>query len=147
MIRKFLIACMMLAGVSFAGQAASHTLTINGQKVDKAVSVITFDGDNAVLHFGDGTSQTADMESVEISFDISGIADVATFSLNGWVEGDELVVEGLEAGLKMEVCNLGGQCVAAGVSSGGRTELSLAGLPSGVYILRAVNSIVKFTKR
>lgn len=147
MIRKILITCMMLFAVAYAGRAASHSLTVNGQKVDKTVSSITFDGDSAVLHFQDGSSMSADMETVEISIDMSGIADVETFSLNGWVEGDVLVVEGLEPGVPVEVCNLAGQRVASGVSSEGRSELSLAGQPSGVYILRAGNCIVKFAKR
>ena len=49
-----------LAAVTESGQ----TITINGQTVDKTATELTFDGDNVILHFNDGTQLSADMASV-----------------------------------------------------------------------------------
>lgn len=150
MIKKLFCGLVMLMATGFAAFAAStHTLTINGQTVDQVVKQISFDGDNVVLHFSDGTSQSSDMAAVEIAFNHqqSGIGDVDMFTFNGYVEGGVLVVEGVEAGAPVEIYNLSGVQVLASVAAEGRTELAVDNLQAGVYVLRAGNNVVKFVKR
>ena len=44
-----------------------QTLTVNDEKVERIVSEIRLDGNNAVLLFTDGTTMTADMRLVTIT--------------------------------------------------------------------------------
>jgi len=47
-----------------------QVVTVNGQKVSKTVTRITFSDDNVVLHYSDGTTQNVDMENVTIVFTV-----------------------------------------------------------------------------
>ncbi len=96
-----------------------QTLTIDGAAVDKVVTQITFDGDNAVLTYSDASTQTADMSLVSLSFeyDATGIATVETA---------EKTVAG-------KVYNLNGQLVGT----------STSGLSKGVYIVNGKKMIIK----
>ena len=52
--RVIMAAFFVLSMCGMAHADVVQTLTVNGQKVEKVVSQITFSGDNVVLHF-DGT--------------------------------------------------------------------------------------------
>ncbi len=136
-------AALMLFGAS---AFASHTLTINGSPVDKVVSKITFDGDNVVLHYDDNTSDTHDMEAVEIhNIQLSSIEGLETGVFTG-VVGNQMIVEGLANGTVAEVYNLHGIKCASAVAADSKAVIDLSGLNQGAYILRAGNQIVKFVK-
>ena len=49
---------------------SEQVVTISGQKVAKTVTQLSFNGDNVILHFSDGTTQTVDMENVTITFTV-----------------------------------------------------------------------------
>lgn len=149
MIKKLFCGFCMLLATAFACHATTHTLTINGQTVDRVVKQLTFDGDNVVIHFNDGGNHSADMGGVEVSFNhqTTGIGDVDMFTFNGYVEGDLLVIEGVETGAPVEVYDLSGVQVLTAVAAEGRTELGVGHLQAGVYVLRAGNNVVKFAKR
>ena len=78
----------MFFGLAFESYAETsgtgQTITINGLAVNKTATELTFDGDNVILHFSDGTSQSADMESVSIVFNNSttGLNQIQTFVIN-----------------------------------------------------------------
>lgn len=86
-MRKILFVTSLLLGLTVSSQAAiasdTQTITVNGRTVEKTAVELTFDGDNVVLHFSDGTEETADMESVAIAFDnaTTGIDQVKAFNL------------------------------------------------------------------
>lgn len=133
----------MMAAVMDAGQ----NITINGETVEKEATELTFDGDNVVLHFSDGSSQSADMSTVSITFDsTTGIGDIKTFSLKGATEG-LLNINGLAPGSKVKVYDASGKMVASGNSADGSLRLDLSNMKGGVYILRTGNNVVKFVKR
>ena len=90
------------------------------EKVDVTqLAMITFDGDNVILHFKDGTTtQTKDMETIVI--DMSNATDIET-------------VRQVEALKGKGVYNLHGQYVGQGIK----------GLQKGLYIVDGKKVILK----
>lgn len=67
---KPIIIALAIAALPFAAWADNgQTVTIGGQTVNKTVKEITFSGTDMELSFADGTTQTADMATVNITFD------------------------------------------------------------------------------
>ncbi len=58
-----------------------QTLTVNNEKVERIVSEIRLDGNNAVLLFTDGTTMTADMRLVTITMSYSQATGVSSLHL------------------------------------------------------------------
>jgi hypothetical protein len=58
-----------------------QTLTVNDEKVERIVSEIRLDGNNAVLLFTDGTTMTADMRLVTITMSYSDATSVSSLHL------------------------------------------------------------------
>lgn len=147
MKKRFFVAALFIMSLCGIAQAdVQQTLTINGQKVEKVVSQITFSGDNVVLHFN-GLEESYPMNDVQIDFSgASGINSVSTFTLNGIVDG-QLNIAGLAAGTSVAVYDVSGKKVAATRAQGDATQLDINNLNGGVYILKAGNQIVKFVKR
>lgn len=142
----FASALMLMATFGIAKADVTQTLTINGQKVEKVVSQITFSGDNVVLHFN-GSEESYPMNDVQIDFSSTdGINTVSTFTFNGIVDG-RLNLVGLAAGTPVAVYDISGKKVAATRAQGEATQLNVDNLNGGVYILKAGNQIVKFVKR
>ena len=75
---KRLIIVFAIAALPFAAQAdAGQTVTVGGVTVNKTVKEITFNGSDVQLSFTDGTTQSADMATVNIAFgSTSGIKTV-----------------------------------------------------------------------
>lgn len=90
------------------------------EKIDVTqLTQITFDGDNVILHFKDGTTtQTKDMETIVI--DMSNATAIET-------------LRQVEPMKNMSVYNLQGQCVGQGVE----------GLKKGLYIVNGKKVIIK----
>ena len=147
MKKRFFMAVMLVMSLCGIVKAdAEQTLTINGQKVEKVVSQLTFSGDNVVLHF-DGSEESYPMNEVQIDFTVTnGINNLKTFTFNGIVDG-QLNIAGLADGTPVAVYDISGKKVAGVRAAGKVTQLSVDGLNGGVYILKAGNQIVKFVKR
>ena len=58
-----------------------QTLTVNNEKVERIVSEIRLDGNNAVLLFTDGTTMTADMRLVTITMSYSDATGVSSLHM------------------------------------------------------------------
>ena len=149
-MKKRLFASMLFA-LSMAGglfAETTQTLLINGEKVDKVVSSISFDGDNVVLHFGNDT-ESHDMNLVSLSLDhTSGLKNLNVFTFNGKIEGGVLSVSGVDNGTPIYIFNLSGVTqTSATADSNGQATIDINTLPGGVYILKAGNNCVKFVKR
>ena len=58
-----------------------QTLIVNNEKVERIVSEIRIDGNNAVLAFTDGTTMTADMRLVTITMSYSDVTGVSSLHM------------------------------------------------------------------
>ena len=58
-----------------------QTLTVNDEKVERIVSEIRIDGNNAVLTFTDGDTMTADMRLVTITMSYSDVTGVSSLHM------------------------------------------------------------------
>lgn len=151
-MRKILFVTSLLLGLTVSSQAAiasdTQTITVNGRTVEKTAVELTFDGDNVVLHFSDGTEETADMESVAIAFDnaTTGIDQVKAFNLVGTTDGN-IHLSGVQCGERIEVFDASGKKVAQTKASSDTASLDITNMKSGVYVLRAGNTVIKFVKR
>ena len=122
-------------------------LTINGETVEQAVTQITFDGDQVVLHFADETTESVDMNSVIMEFVVTTGINTKNnaFILKGAVDG-ELNISGLETD-RIKIYDASGRMVFSTRVSGSDVHIDAGHLRSGMYILRAGNQMVKFMKR
>ena len=140
----FLISAFMMMMASPIKADTTQTLIINGEVVEKIVTKITFEGDNAVLTFSDETNISEDMGNVILRFSSSptSIKNVEAFQLNN-VVGDNLDINGLAAGTKVVIYDASGKDV---ITTNG-SNINVSGLRPGMYILKAGNQIVKFVKK
>ena len=140
----FLISAFMMMCTSSIKADTTQTLIINGDVVEKIVTKITFEGDNAVLTFSDETNISEDMGNVILRFSSSptSIKNVEAFQLNN-VVGDNLDINGLAAGTKVTIYDASGKDV---ITTNG-SNINVSGLKPGMYILKAGNQIVKFIKK
>lgn len=145
-MRKFLsvAAVLLLMSVSFAKAESKQTLTINGQTVESIVTRITFEGDNVVLHFKGGESQTADMDAVVLGFEYSPTTAISV--LRGTVD-NYLNLAGLDEGTVVSIYDAQGKLVRTTTVREAKAVLSVSMLRSGVYVLKAGRQIVKFNKK
>ena len=143
--RVIMAAFFVLSMCGMAHADVVQTLTVNGQKVEKVVSQITFSGDNVVLHF-DGTEEIYPMDDVQIDFTSGMLFFISAFKLNTFVDG-QLNIAGLAAGTQVAVYDVSGKKLAQAQTEGESTLVNVDNLNSGVYILKAGNQIVKFVKR
>ncbi len=145
-MRKILsvAAVLLLMSVSFAKAESKQTLTINGQTVESIVTRITFEGDNVVLHFKGGESQTADMDAVVLGFEYSPTTSIGV--LRGTVD-NYLNLAGLDEGTVVSIYDAQGKLVRTTTVREAKAVLSVSTLRSGVYVLKAGRRIVKFNKK
>lgn len=148
-MRKVFISLCLVMGLTASAATAvnGQIITINGETVDKVATELTFDGDNVILHYLDGTSQSADMTTVTISFDnTNGIGSVRTFALKNSTDGF-LDISGVDTGQTIRIYDMGGKMIATAKASGSSTVMDIRNMQGGMYILRAGNDVVKFIKR
>ena len=145
-MRKILsvAAVLLLMSVSFAKAESKQTLTINGQTVESVVTRITFEGDNVVLHFKGGDSQTADMDAVVLGFEYSPTTAISV--LRGTVD-NYLNLAGLDEGTVVSIYDAQGKLITTTTAREAKAVLSVSTLRSGVYVLKAGRQIVKFNKK
>lgn len=142
----FVFALLSMSLCEIARAEIMQTLTINGQKVEKIVSQLTFSGDNVVLHF-EGSEESYPLNDVVIDFSSSaGINDLKTFQFGGIIDG-QLKVVGLSDGTNVSIFDTLGKKVCTTRANNHETVINVRGLNKGVYILMAGNQIVKFVKR
>ena len=104
-------------------------------------------GDNAVVSFSDGSSQSADMSQVVIYLNVStDIRKVETFNFNGLI-GDELHLSNIAEGTAVTIYDATGKVLQQVKATDTTLSLNTASLKNGVYVLKAGNQIVKFLKK
>ena len=141
-LKLFIMTCLLT--VAFTAQAQKvQTLVINGEKVEKVVARITFEGDNVVLTFSDQTVQTADMENVVLSFTPEDLTAIGTIKN---AVNKTFSIEGLEPGTEIIIYNTDGKQVLTARASEDLTTLKMSSLKKGVYLMKAGKQVVKFIK-
>lgn len=145
-MRKILaiVAVCLLTTASLARAENRQQLSINGQAVESVVTRITFEGDNVVLHFVGGDSQTVDMDAVVLGFEYSTTVSISAF--RGTVD-NYLNLSGVDDGTVVSIYDAQGKVVAATTAREAKAVLSVSTLRSGVYVLKAGHQVVKFTKK
>ena len=84
MIRKILLfAALSVAASAMADQ--KQTVVIQGGKVDNTVRKIAFQGDNAVITFADGNTQTVDRSAFAVY-----ISNINTTAIKGTTVGKNI---------------------------------------------------------
>ena len=144
-IVTLLLSLFLTVGTAFADN--SQVVIINGQEVEKFATKITFSGDNAIVTFSDGTTDTADMSNVVIHLNVStDISKVQTFNFNGLI-GDELHLSNIAEGTAVTIYDATGKVLQQVKATDTTLSLNTASLKNGVYVLKAGNQIVKFLKK
>ncbi len=144
-IVTLLLSLFLTVGTAFADN--SQIVIINGQKVEKVATKITFNGDNAVVSFSDGSSQSADMSNVVIYLNVStDISKVQTFNYNGII-GDDIRLSNIAEGTAVTIYDATGKVLQQVKATDTTLSLNTASLKNGVYVLKAGNQIVKFLKK
>ncbi|MDE7350568.1 MAG: T9SS type A sorting domain-containing protein [Muribaculaceae bacterium] len=145
---KLLSAALLLISSGTASVMADAVLTVNGQKVEKTVTRLTFEGDNVKVTFGDNSTSSHDMEDVSFSFVPSaGIETISSFGTLSVTVGDRLEISGTTNGCRLQVFDLQGRLSVQATAMGDTCEIDISHLEGGAYILKAGNDIVKFFKR
>lgn len=120
---------------------------VNGAEVTTTVESMTFENDNAILHFSDGTQSTHDMSIVEILFpQISTLTENSSYILSQIVH-DQLVIENCAPNQLVSIFDRAGRLMCQRRSEDGRLTISLTHLNAGVYCLNIGNETVKFIKQ
>ena len=138
------LTALMLLGTGIVWADKTQELMVNGELVTQTVDRITFEGDNVVLHFTGQGTQAADMDDVELKF-IPGTA-TGVHCLRDVVT-DRLDISGLLPGTNVAVLDASGRQVLTARAEETRMMLSAKTLKSGVYLLKAGKTTVKFVKR
>lgn len=125
-----------------------QTVIVNGDVLTgKTVNTMTFSGSDVTLVFTDNTTETYDMELVKVFFGTNtSINDISIASKYFFVDG-ELVVDRISAGTTVSIFDMGGKMVANKKSDGNIVRISIDGLQSGVYVMSAGSTVVKFIKK
>ncbi|MDE6485264.1 MAG: T9SS type A sorting domain-containing protein [Duncaniella sp.] len=145
---KFLSVALLMLVSGATTALADVILTVNGQKVEKSVTRLTFDGDNVKVAYGDNSTSHHDMAEVAFSFSSSsGISAVSSFGAIAVSVGNQLEVAGVAPGCTLQVFDVRGRLVAQETAVADECTVDISHLEGGVYILKAGKEIVKFVKR
>lgn len=137
-----------MISASSAPAFADAIMTVNGQKVEKAVTRLTFDGDKVKVAYGDNSASEHDMAEVAFSFSSSsGIDAVSSFGTLAVTVGNQLEVSGIAPGCTLQVFDIRGRLVAQETAVDAACIVEISHLEGGVYVLKAGKEIVKFVKR
>lgn len=139
-IRTLVTTLLLTFAVTTVSAQQGATVTVNGETLEQQVVSITFDGDNAVLHFADGAQLSADMQTLVLLFPKGTETVIQVLSQP---VGDTFRLEGLPAGTPVSVYDAKGRQVLATVVP----LVSVSSLRSGTYLLKAGAHVVKFVKR
>lgn len=143
MIYSVVAVCLLLCALPAVADTV-QTLTVNGERVGKTVARMTFEGDNVVLHFSDGSTQTDDLSVVVLKLDVTSTDGI--FALKGTV-ADKLDIDGLAPGTPVTVYDASGRTVLTAKADEVKAAISVKSLKKGVYMMKAGRQLVKFVKR
>ncbi len=147
----FIISLLAIAGTA----TAQHMVVETAGHEDKVITIenlkqITFDGTTVNIELTDGSNSSASMDNIERIYfgNLSSIADINAQSGNlvEYLSNDEIAINS-EAGSTVAIYSLTGtQLLTRRIDTQGEA-ISIAGLPQGIYIVKANGRITKIIKR
>jgi hypothetical protein len=147
----FIISFIAMATVATAQHMVVEMTDSNNQVVKlESLRQITFNGTTVNIEQTDGTKSSASMGDIERIYfgDLSSIADMPAHSENlvEYLTTDEIAINS-EAGSMVTIYNLtGAQLLTRQIDTEGES-ISIAGLPQGIYIVKANERTTKIIKR
>ena len=98
-----LLSCLFMASAA-AWADTGQTVTIDGTVVAKFANGLTFEGDNVIITFEDGTSQTADMSlvSIDLTYDGGGQTAITEVKTGGEAATRVYTISGQYVGTSTE---------------------------------------------
>lgn len=146
MKNKIIILFILLAGF-WCTASGSPSFKVNGSEISTIVESITFDGDNAILHFSDGTQSSHDMSTLEILFpEISTLIESNSYILSQMVH-DQLVIDNCAGNQLVCIFDMAGRLMHQMRSEEGMFSIDVNHMNAGVYILKIGNEAVRFIKQ
>ncbi len=146
MKNKIIILFILLAGF-WCTASGSPSFKVNGSEISTIVVSITFDGDNAVLNFSDGTQSSHDMSTLEILFpEISTLIESNSYILSQMVH-DQLVIDNCAGNQLVCIFDMAGRLMHQMRSEEGMFSIDVNHMNAGVYILKIGNEAVRFIKQ
>ena len=146
----------IISFLAFAGAATAQHLVLEADGYENKVFAlenlkqITFNGTTVNIEQTDGTKSSAEMGNISRMYfdDLSSIADINSNGENlvEYLSSEEIAINS-EAGSTVAVYNLTGmQLLIKRIDSQGEA-ISIAGLPQGIYIVKANEKTTKIIKR
>ena len=141
MKKRFLaVAVGLLMACSGVFADNRQTVVIDGQTLNQNVTRLTFNGDNVDVTLDDGTTRTADMEAVSLSFDWQ--SQPIDDNIPGDVNGDKVVnLEDVKQ-IIASITSIGTTVVNADVNKDGKT-----GIADVMYVLNIMSETANATRR
>lgn len=143
-LKRTLTAILLACSLSLS---ANPVVTVMGESINDAIQQITFNGDNAQLHFKSGKTMTEDMENVIVSFSSVtslGINNASVYVVNT-VVSDKLEISGLN-NESMGIYSAQGVSLLDFEASEESLSIDVSHFNRGVYFLRVNNKVIKFVK-
>lgn len=146
MKNRIIILFFLLAGLCYTA-SGNPSFKVNGNEISTIVVSITFDGDNAVLNFSDGTQSSHDMSTLEILFpEISTLIESNSYILSQMVH-DQLVIDNCAGNQLVCIFDMAGRLMHQMRSEEGMFSIDVNHMNAGVYILKIGNEAVRFIKQ
>lgn len=147
----FIISLLAIAGTA----TAQHMVVETTGHEDNVITIenlkqITFDGTTVNIELTDGSNSSASMGDIERIYfaDLSSIADINSQDENlvTYISTDEIAINS-NGGSLVAIYNLtGAQLLTRRIDAQGEA-ISIAGLPQGIYIVKANERTTKIIKR
>lgn len=146
----FIISFIAIAGTATAQHMVVETAGGNEVFTLDNLKQITFNGTTVNIEQTDGTKSSASMGNIKRIYfdDMSSIADMPAQSGNlvEYISFDEIAINS-EAGSTVAIYSLtGAQLLSRRIDTQGEA-ISIAGLPQGIYIVKANGRTTKIIKR
>ena len=132
------ILLFILFSACIMGGTENHGISINGTRVDKMVTEITYDENNITLHWNDNTSISNKIAQLMIklaSGDDNNIDKIKIASISGLYKNG-LTIDGITLGSLLYIYDVQGNLIMQNQATSTSCELDISQLNTGIYLLK-----------
>lgn len=143
------ILLFILFSTCIMGGTENHGISINGTRVDKMVTEITYDENNITLHWNDNTSISNKIAQLMIklaSGDDNNIDKIKIASISGLYKNG-LTIDGITLGSLLYIYDVQGNLIMQNQATSTSCELDISQLNTGIYLLKTSEEVIKFVKQ